>query len=614
MFKSGFQNSNPTGTGWRRYLLVYLILVSASNVHAGLSSDPGSSDADRSGLHLQAPAVERGPQILLRYLDTKGLHGAMDLQTDLSGTVPLMLLIALATLISEDLACIGAGLLATRGIIGFFPAVLAAFAGIVGGDLLLFAAGRYLGRPALDRRPLKWLLTRDAIDNSTRWFETRGPAIILVSRFVPGSRLPTFFSAGMLGRRTGRFFAYFCLAAALWTPALVGMSAAAGQQMLGYYHLFQAWAPEVLLGLVVLLWAWARLIPPLFTYRGRRLWTARFRRWTRWEFWPVYLFYPPIVCYILYLGLRYRCLTLFSSANPGIPGGGIVGESKSDILLRLDPDRGNIARFIRVDRTLTRHEQIHQVQRFMRRLQIDYPVVFKPDVGQRGQGVAIVGSTEQAAAYLDRACDDTIVQEYVDGHEFGVFYYRFPGSRTGRIFSITDKRLPTLVGDGHRTLERLILDDDRAMCMAPVHFRRHRHNLHSVPDKGKRIALVQIGTHCRGALFLDGNHLLTPQLERAIDRISRRFNGFYFGRFDIRTSSVEAFQEGLDLTVVELNGVTSEATHIYQPGNSLLQAYATLMRQWRLCFEIGAANARHGTRPLSVKAFVHLVRANALER
>jgi pimeloyl-ACP methyl ester carboxylesterase/membrane protein DedA with SNARE-associated domain len=188
----------------------------------------------------------------------------------LAGTLLLMLLIASATLISEDLTCIGAGLLSARGIIGLWPAVGGAFVGILGGDLILFALGRIVGRPALQRRPLKWFLSAEDIENSSRWFAVRGPGIILASRFIPGSRLPTFFGAGMLDRRTGPIIFYFCLAAALWTPALVGIAALLGQQLLAYYHLFHIYAVWAVPGVVILIWATAKIILPLFTFRGRR--------------------------------------------------------------------------------------------------------------------------------------------------------------------------------------------------------------------------------------------------------------------------------------------------------------------------------------------------------
>jgi hypothetical protein len=91
-------------------------------------------------------------------------------------------------------------------------------------------------------------------------------------------------------------------------------------------------------------------------------------------------------------------------------------------------------------------------------------------------------------------------------------------------------------------------------------------------------------------------------LAAAIDRLSRDYAGFYFGRFDIRTPARADFRRGRNFKVVELNGVTSEATHIYDPRNSLFNAYRTLCAQWRIAFEIGAANhARGATRtPLSV--------------
>ena len=59
------------------------------------------------------------------------------------------------------------------------------------------------------------------------------------------------------------------------------------------------------------------------------------KRWSRWEFWPPYLFYPPVVAYIAYLGIRFRSWTLFTAANPAIPASGFVGESKHQILEHL---------------------------------------------------------------------------------------------------------------------------------------------------------------------------------------------------------------------------------------------------------------------------------------
>jgi pimeloyl-ACP methyl ester carboxylesterase len=103
--------------------------------------------------------------------------------------------IAAATLVSEDLTCIGVGLLVAQGRIDFLSGVIACFVGIYVGDLALYVAGRYLGRPALARAPLKWLIRPEHVEISSIWFNRRGPVVIVLSRFVPGTRLLRAVSA-----------------------------------------------------------------------------------------------------------------------------------------------------------------------------------------------------------------------------------------------------------------------------------------------------------------------------------------------------------------------------------------------------------------------------------
>jgi hypothetical protein len=99
----------------------------------------------------------------------------------------------------------------------------------------------------------------------------------------------------------------------------------------------------------------------------------------------------------------------------------------------------------------------------------------------------------------------------------------------------------------------------------------------------------------------------TEALEAAIDRISKTYDGFYFDRYDIRTPCVEDFRQGLNFKVLELNGVTSEATHIYDPRNSLLQAYRNLFAQWRIAFEIGAQNRQRCARSTPLRTLAKLI-------
>ncbi len=521
----------------------------------------------------------------------------------------IVLLIAVATLISEDLACIGAGLLVTQGVLSFFSGSAAAFMGIFWGDLLLYWAGKYFGGPMLNKAPLKWMVKKSDIEKSARWFEMRGPAIIIASRFLPGSRLPTYVAAGILQMGFWQFAFYLFVAGVVWTPILVWLAMALGQQLFELFDVYQKYALPTLIGVIILIYLVFKLIVPMLTHKGRRLLLSKWHRTTRWEFWPPWIFYVPVVFYIIYLSIKHRSLTLFTAANPGIPESGFVGESKSKILRKLENAGEFVARFFLIPNNLHPNERIEYAERFMGDHSYDFPIVLKPDSGERGEGVAVVRSKYELSKYLRAIEQDTIIQEYAPGEEFGVFYIRRPGEEKGMIFSITDKRFPTVVGDGRTELERLIIDHKRAVSMASFYLEKHRENLHMILPEGERLQLVELGTHCRGALFLDGAQLITPALEIKIDKISRQFEGFYFGRYDIRTPSLEDFKNGRNFKIVELNGVTSEATNIYDPKNSLTSAYRTLMMQWRAAFEIGELNRQNGHHPATISRIVILLKA-----
>ena len=280
-----------------------------------------------------------------------------------------------------------------------------------------------------------------------------------------------------------------------------------------------------------------------------------------------------------------------------------------DILRGLDSDR--VARSHFLDGTLPTTLKIARVDAFLRTLGRQLPIVLKPDRGQRGSGVVIIRTREELEARLARTRVDTIVQEYVEGVEFGVFYVRRPGDAHGCIVSITEKRLPSVTGDGHRTIEQLILTDADTIGMARFHMREHAHHLDEVPARGQVVMLGDCGSHCRGARFFDAGALLTPALAQAIDAIATRFDGFYFGRFDLRVPTRDALTRGEGITILELNGVTSEVTHIYDPEVSVTAAYRALCEQWRLAFEIGAANAASGARVWSLLELAGLLVTHA---
>lgn len=343
-------------------------------------------------------------------------------------------------------------------------------------------------------------------------------------------------------------------------------------------------------------------------YRRRRLAYSSWRRLVRWEFWPMEAFYPPVVLYILYLGIRYRSFTLFTAANPAMPHGGIALMSKSAILKGLMDKPEHVATFTVLDADLSAAEKCSAMDAFMKANGFDFPIVIKPDYGERGKGVAISLSRGDAMEYFEDTAEKLIVQEYVPGVEFGVFYVRHPDNEKGTITSLTSK-LPThVVGDGIRTLERLILDDPRAVCMARFFLDKFEDQLDAIVPKDERFILASLGTHSRGSLFLDASDVWTPALEDAIDRLSQGYKGFHIGRYDIRVDSVDSLKRGLNFKAVELNGVVSEPTHMYDPKHGLAYAYATMFALWKNIFEVAAANRARGKPASTIKELREMLR------
>jgi pimeloyl-ACP methyl ester carboxylesterase len=336
---------------------------------------------------------------------------------------------------------------------------------------------------------------------------------------------------------------------------------------------------------------WACVVA--LSYRRRRLLLSSWRRLTRWEYWPLWAVYPPVVLWVVWLALKHRSATLFTAANPAIPSSGVAGESKFAILKGLGEPAAWIARSGLIGGALPPSARVAEADVFMSARGLTLPIVLKPDQGQRGAGVKVARRRAEVEAYLEHAAGDTVIQEYVPGVEFGVFYVRRPTETRGSILSITEKRLPVVTGDGRRTVEQLVLDDPRAVCMARFHLAQQRPRLSAVPPAGAPVSLGDCGSHCRGAEFLDGRRYISKALDDAVEAVVRPFDGFYFGRFDVRAPSADAFARG-EFTVIELNGVTSEPTHIYDPAVGVLDAYRALFAQWSLAFAIGAENARAG--------------------
>jgi membrane protein DedA with SNARE-associated domain len=504
--------------------------------------------------------------------------------------------IILLSFISEDAATVSSALSLFGGPLSWPLGFAACFLGIWLGDLGLYSLARWLGKPVLQRRWIARFADLTTIERCQEKFNRRGTLMLLASRFVPGTRLPTYLAAGLLSMPVARFALMTAFAAFLWIGGIFAIAKLFGSQALIWFSFFQSKLAAITVTALLIGVA-------LFLFRKLDPAPSWVRRWTRWEFWPAWLFYVPVAVYYVWLAIRHRSLSLPTAANPGMATGGFVGESKHDILQQLRRvDAEVVADAYLIDgRTTT--DRLFSLHRLRREHKIGVPFILKPNVGQRGHGVRLIRSMRAALEYLKDVEAPVIVQRYAAGpYEAGVFYYRFPGESSGHIFAITEKIFPTITGDGTHTIEELIRADSRAALIARTYLWRFASCRNEVLAAGEIQKLVETGNHAQGCIFRDGMHLHTAALERAIDEISCAMPGFFIGRYDIRYDNEGDFKEGRSFQIVELNGASSEATSIYDARNSLFSAYRTLFRQWRLVFAIGAANRANGHAPSPLAA------------
>ncbi|HEX9793477.1 MAG TPA: hypothetical protein VGC54_05780, partial [Planctomycetota bacterium] len=301
-------------------------------------------------------------------------------------------------------------------------------------------------------------------------------------------------------------------------------------------------------------------------------------------------------------GIRLPLLT-----NPAIDFSGLAGERKSALLEALRESVGaGLPAWTPLPRSLTAEERFTRAKAWMAEHGLDYPVILKPDVAQRGSGLRKVAGDERLRHDLEHGHYDQLLQEYVDlPAEYGVSWRREPGAAHGTITGITRKDFPKVVGDGRRTLEQLVLKHPRQRLWAQIILRRLGAREFDKPAKGVVVQLAAAGNHAQGTTFRDGSQLATEALRaRLEDWLAGLGDGFHIGRFDLRARGDAALQAGEGLRLIELNGVAGEPTHAYDPTRNPLASLRILCAHWGDAFRIGALMRRRGARPPRWRAVV----------
>ncbi|MFY0605594.1 MAG: ATP-grasp domain-containing protein [Cyclobacteriaceae bacterium] len=316
-------------------------------------------------------------------------------------------------------------------------------------------------------------------------------------------------------------------------------------------------------------------------------WRRLFYRLTHWEFLPFSVFYFPIYFYFTWVALRCRSFFFFTASNPTIDFGGMIGASKAKIL-ELIPTQ-YLPKYQLINPT-----EILEARAFAS--QIGYPVIVKPDLGERGKLVEVIQTSDALSKYHQKVSVPYLIQEYIDlPLELGVFYVKLPGSKTGQVSSIVQKEFLGVSGDGEHSVRHLLEMNPRALLQIDFEHSRFEQLMQTIPDKGEHVKVEPIGNHSRGTIFLDANHQITPALSDAIDKLCQEIEGFHFGRFDLRCSTWEELAQLKNFKILELNGAGAEPAHIYHPGASLFAGYNSVIHHLRLLGQISRLNRQQGT-------------------
>ncbi len=330
-----------------------------------------------------------------------------------------------------------------------------------------------------------------------------------------------------------------------------------------------------------------------------------FLRITRFEFWPYWVFYLPTVPYFLYLMIKAKSATFFTNVNPAIYLSGIVGESKEDILRNI-PSQYK-AKSILLKKANTSEESIIETVK----REFTYPLIVKPNIGERGEGVEKVYNDVHLLRVIDTYPIDFILQEFIDyEYEFGVMYYRIPNTSEYGVTSIVQKGFLKVEGDGRSSVKELLQKNYRALLVWDYLKEHLEDTWCMIPKAGEVLYPQPIGNHSKGTKFINANNLINERVHHQFNEIVKDYKGFNYGRFDIKVKRLEDLETGEYLRIMELNGVTSEPAHIYDPKMNLLSAYKSIFKHYKIVSRISVANTKLGFKPAAWKSFWNLMKVH----
>ena len=310
---------------------------------------------------------------------------------------------------------------------------------------------------------------------------------------------------------------------------------------------------------------------------------------THWESWHYHAKYIPIAPVWLWYCLKARSFWFFTASNPTITFGGFEGEGKREMYEQLPLN--SYPRSIYIEPGLP----FPAVEQLITSHQFTYPFAVKPDVGMMGFMFRKIHSAEELKSYHFYMKVEYIVQELIDFPlEVSVFYYRMPDTEKGTVSGFLMKQPPEVIGDGKSDLGTLLKKNKDLRYNLEKVAARHEKRLHMVLPEGEKFILSHASNRSQGGKLVSLAHEIDHQLLDLFDSISKHTRHFYYGRYDIKCTSVGALKNGKDFCILEYNGAGAGIQHIYGNNLSFWHACRTILHHWKMLYRISAHNHKNG--------------------
>jgi len=120
----------------------------------------------------------------------------------------------------SDLVVVIGGSLISTGAIDFIPTLILTSLGSVAGFMILFYFGGTIDRRVIHSGKYKYIPI-DALEKVEGWFKKYGYYIILINRFLPGTRSVISFFAGMSNLNIKKTVVLASISALIWNAIII---------------------------------------------------------------------------------------------------------------------------------------------------------------------------------------------------------------------------------------------------------------------------------------------------------------------------------------------------------------------------------------------------------